>query len=340
MISWRNMLEMMSIGIRYRCQPGNMTPLMVTEMKIKAAKFYMLLVFALLPVCASSQAEVDFYASFFKIDSAPDYAGIAEFIKQKEQAGEIFWSSGDGATLVEWAIRLDEQEMVYRLLDLDGISHITRSMQEVFEEAIRAGNPQVVARLFDEIGLASSQEVIDRNRLLYRAAVDGKVQIAAYLVENHGASVHEMQLENPGMLSDVVRLSPMEMVWFLIKNGADIFYSGDEGWTLLHSAVALGNFELVNYLVENGIDINTRADQGITPLGAAATSVELDENPMPMLQLVVDLGADACDKTQVVTLYINNRAKYLSLDEYLKTTTRESIVRFFEELNCQNFQNK
>jgi len=61
-----------------------------------------------------------------------------------------------------------------------------------------------------------------------------------------------------------------DMLELLIENGADLFYSDDEGVSILDFAVTYNNMFMVKLLLEKGKDVNdVTRKSGFTPLMAA-----------------------------------------------------------------------
>lgn len=60
----------------------------------------------------------------------------------------------------------------------------------------------------------------------------------------------------------------LKVAKLLLARGADVNASADTGYTALHVAAGLGQLEMVDFLLENGADINARDTRG-TPLQAA-----------------------------------------------------------------------
>ena len=67
----------------------------------------------------------------------------------------------------------------------------------------------------------------------------------------------------------------LDVVKFLVENGADLSQSDECGVTALHTAARIGFFEMVVYLVENGASIDALSIEGHTPLSFACYSGSL-----------------------------------------------------------------
>ena len=58
----------------------------------------------------------------------------------------------------------------------------------------------------------------------------------------------------------------LEMVRFLVANGADVNIQTNNGETALIQAARVGALEMVHFLVANGADINAQTNSGETAL--------------------------------------------------------------------------
>jgi ankyrin repeat protein len=62
----------------------------------------------------------------------------------------------------------------------------------------------------------------------------------------------------------------IELAEYMLSKGADVnesATSGDvEGWTAIHYACSNGNMELIKFLIKNGADVKAKTANGKTPL--------------------------------------------------------------------------
>ena len=63
-------------------------------------------------------------------------------------------------------------------------------------------------------------------------------------------------------LMEAVKWDRLEVVRFLVGEGAELNVQDERGWTALVQAVRKGDLEMVRLLVENGADVNTQTNNG------------------------------------------------------------------------------
>lgn len=116
----------------------------------------------------------------------------------------------------------------------------------------------------------------------------------------------------------------MEMIKFLIKNGADINKKDDIGQTALHRATLIPKgetLEPLKYLIEQGADINAKDNEGNTPLFIAYALGNYDA-----VKVLINAGAD--------TSIINNKGvTYNRMKAARKRTFDEGDGTVRTELN-------
>ena len=109
-----------------------------------------------------------------------------------------------------------------------------------------------------------------------------------------------------------------EMLELLIENGADLFYSDDEGVSIFDFAVTYNNMYIIKLLLEKGIDVNkTSRRSGFTALMAAVCYGRSD-----VVKLLLEAGADV----QAVD------SKGLSALDFAKKMHKKSMIRLLEAI--------
>jgi ankyrin repeat protein len=142
-------------------------------------------------------------------------------------------------------------------------------------------------------GASANTKSEDGNTLLHCACRCGDIELAKFLV-NIGADTNAKHEDGDTPLhraaalmcytweerTDIevvahfvaINAESLELVKFLIANGADVNAKGLCGDTPLHYAAKFGNIELVKFLVSKGAGINVNDDYDNTPLHGASGS--------------------------------------------------------------------
>ncbi|MEA2098688.1 MAG: ankyrin repeat domain-containing protein [Campylobacterota bacterium] len=104
-----------------------------------------------------------------------------------------------------------------------------------------------------------------------------------------GADVNEANENGETVLALALRYKcDIELIMYIINNGADIFDYDDEGVSIFDMAVTYDNIEIVKYLIEKGVDVNqTYRRSRFTSLMAAACYGRVE-----IAKLLLDNGAD------------------------------------------------
>jgi ankyrin repeat protein len=112
------------------------------------------------------------------------------------------------------------------------------------------------------------------------------------------------------------KYASLELIEFLLENGADIFETDSDGVSALDMAIKFKRKDVVKYCIDKGFDLNTtKRKSGIKPLMLACCFSDLE-----MIQMLLDNGADlnAFDNTG------------MSAKDYAKKLGQKKTLEFLE----------
>jgi ankyrin repeat protein len=153
-------------------------------------------------------------------------------------------------------------------------------------DAARDGNLDMVIRLLEEDPSLLETTDDDGMTPLNRAALAGKMEIAADLIRR-GANINTGDVDNSQPLHCAAISGDTAIAALLLSHGVDINVRDDNGLTPLHFASSYRQLPMVGYLLQNSADVNIRTSQGLAPISYAAFS-----NDLELAELLIEHGAD------------------------------------------------
>lgn len=199
---------------------------------------------------------------------------IQEFIaalqnKETEKAKDLVRQNPSlAAAQADNAVPITMMAAYYRNMDLFNFLLDHKITISIFE-AIIADKKETVANFIKEESVLH-EPTSDGFSPLGIACFFGRADIVRLLVKK-GANVN--QASNNAMkvapLHSAVAIQNLEIVQFLLDNGAEINAAQESGVTALHSAAHHGNKAMVKLLLKHGADKNTSMKNGKTPLDFA-----------------------------------------------------------------------
>lgn len=133
----------------------------------------------------------------------------------------------------------------------------------------------------------------------------------------------EYNLDSPDEISvlnyAVRKNASLELIMFLVENGADIFAVDREGVGIIDIAIKFKRYDIVQFCIDSGIDPNvTKRKSGILPIMLASCFNDID-----MIKLLLKNGAklDGKDKSG------------MSAAEYAVKMGQKSVVKFLEDIS-------
>ncbi|GAV07188.1 hypothetical protein RvY_17059 [Ramazzottius varieornatus] len=202
--------------------------------------------------------------------------------------------------------------------------------------AARQGHLDVVKYLVEEFGCLVEQrgtvqfegDKVEGASALWSAAAAGFFEVVKYLVLDCSANVNGVTSTNSTPLRAACYDGRMQIVRFLVENGADLEIANRHGHTSLMIACYRGHIQIVKYLLERGASVNRKSIKGNTALHDCAESGHVD-----IMQLLIQHGAqmekDAYGMTPLVSAAV---VGHKNVVEYLVTRPVCSIEEHINAL--------
>lgn len=164
--------------------------------------------------------------------------------------------------------------------------------EEGFISAIKENKLDVV-KLYIESGISpdSSSKIGETQVPAIFFALDRQLDLAVQMLVKAGANVKK-SVKGVSVLMKAVEKGNTATIELIIKNGADVNQSGDNGLTPLMVAIERGNMDAFFILVRSGADINKGDNSGITPLMRAVRNGNV-EMTRELLKKGVDIKSES-----------------------------------------------
>ena len=144
-------------------------------------------------------------------------------------------------------------------------------IDEVLATAAENGALKEVQELIGKGAYIKAQNPWDGTTALMMASKKGHLEVVKYLVKE-GADINQVSRYERTALIEASENGHLEIVKYLIKIGVDISAKNVNNYTALMLASGSGHIEVVRYLIEKGVDIHNKGEYGTTALEAASTN--------------------------------------------------------------------
>jgi len=121
---------------------------------------------------------------------------------------------------------------------------------------------------------------------IHQAAKQGDLVKVKALLEKNAELTNAKTENGETPLHSAASGGQLEVVKFLISQGADINLKQNSGATALHFACFGGHRDVVEWLIDNGADVNSKDNNGLTPLRVAVFRSNKE-----MIALLIEKGA-------------------------------------------------
>ncbi|XP_043270525.1 ankyrin repeat domain-containing protein 49-like [Venturia canescens] len=143
---------------------------------------------------------------------------------------------------------------------------------------------QVSAWEDDDTGVEKSRYPKDpRQKAILIAAENGKIEMVHKWLTMDPSLISSVDLDGYTPLHKACYGNHVDVVEFLLEQGADKFAKTIDGWQPIHSACCWNNVECIATLLAANIDINARSNGKQTPLHLVCAS----SHNSPALQLLL-----------------------------------------------------
>ena len=202
------------------------------------------------------------------------------------------------------------KQLVYRFnQSLEERRQFIRQRHGDITEEIAKGMPIWEAKPADPAVIPSFDDLKPKGDSIWSAAAEGNLNaVKKYLAKGIDINAKGGSLKSSALLSATL-YDQVEMVEFLIQNGADVNAKGDDGGTALHAAAFLGQYQAAKLLIQNGADVNARNNDGETVISGTMADWETTKFIAGILQLKLDREKIEIGRTQIVELLRKNGAK-------------------------------
>lgn len=142
--------------------------------------------------------------------------------------------------------------------------------------------------------IIQSVEKVDKleNEMLLAVRSENIGRLKSVIEQGANINFQDSKVFGVTALHDASRIGNVEIVRYLLQNGADVHSKSYKGFTALHAAAGSGKNAVVKILIEEGADVNEKAKDNVTALHWAAM-----EGNLETVKLLLNNGAEADSRT-------------------------------------------
>lgn len=192
-----------------------------------------------------------------------------KYIKQLESLfllrtfNTFYEENSVGRQALNLAVKERNIQAVKLYLKSNVYQNISGPQDTYLDTAIRLNRFDII-KLLVEFGEDVNKMTISKKSSLMEACWYGNLEIVEYLIKQ-GADVN-YHSSNGTPLVYAVAKNDLEIIETLLKNAANIHLSNEDNDSILFGAITNGSYDIIRYLVDNGASINMTNRLGETPL--------------------------------------------------------------------------
>ena len=250
--------------------------------------------------------------------------GRLKIIKRLIQNGaDIQARDCDGSTVLHYASRYSNQEVVEFLLKLNEISvnATDNSNQTPLMRACYDGGRLDNIKMLIQNGADIQARDCNGSTVLHVASISSNQEVVEFLLKLNEISVNatDNSSQTPLMYA-CLNGGPLQIIKMLIQNGADIQARKCDGSTVLHLASRYSNQEVVEFLLKlNEISVNATNNLYQTPLMHACNNGGRLDNIKMLIKNGADIQASSSNGSTVL--------------HFASQLSNQEVVEFLLKLN-------
>ena len=172
-------------------------------------------------------------------------------------------------------IQEDQDMNIEETIDEINSSDPGTLMQGLFSVLLQSGSTPIMEDMISNGDL--NLDVLDERGFPFMKHLidNGNLDHVKFMV-SHGANLNltflvEERNSRRSLLMHAIDKNQTEIALLLMKNGADINFKDDFGWTAVHFACFKGNYDILIYLISMDANLNLKDQMGRTPIQVASS---------------------------------------------------------------------
>ncbi|KAK7414638.1 hypothetical protein QQX98_006495 [Neonectria punicea] len=237
----------------------------------------------------------------YPIIHAADYARQECLRLLIESGADVHTESKDGSPLYVLCRDARLIESCRHLLELGAEPNQCYPDKEMLINlALRTNSKELIGLLLEKgarLDLVDSYEDTDGKTPLLMAVRSCSLDMVEFLLDNGASANYTPEEANSPLFSSTLRKPDLKKAKLLLERGADVHWKRDDSWTPLHSSYDLPAF--VSLFLEHGADINAVCPSGTVAIMAARwnyidtlKTLVAHQNPPPDLAIRADSPDD------------------------------------------------